>query len=55
MVRCSNCNSEMEKGTGMMYVRKNGNIKYFCTSRCYQYSVVQNRKPNKKEIRQAPA
>ncbi len=40
----------MEKGTGMMYVRRNGAIKYYCSKRCYRLNVIYDRKPNKKEI-----
>ena len=49
-MRCSYCTAEIEKGTGMTYVRKNGAIKYYCSSRCYKLNVIQDRKPNRKEI-----
>lgn len=49
-MKCSYCTAEMEKGTGFLYVRKNGNIKYYCSNRCYKLNVVYNRKPNRKEI-----
>ncbi len=51
MPRCAQCNADIEKGTGIAYVRKNGNIKYFCSNRCLKNNVVHNRKPNKKEIK----
>ncbi|MDE1859994.1 MAG: 50S ribosomal protein L24e [Candidatus Micrarchaeota archaeon] len=49
-MKCSYCTSEIEKGTGMMYVRKNGAIRYFCSKRCFSLNIVHDRKPNKKEI-----
>ncbi len=49
-MKCSYCTAEIEKGTGMVYVRKNGAIKYYCTKRCYKLNVVHDRKTNKKEI-----
>lgn len=49
-MKCSYCTTEIEKGTGMMYVRKSGAIKYYCSSRCYKFDVVFKKKPNMKEI-----
>lgn len=34
MVKCSFCKNEMEPGTGMMFVKNDGSIFYFCTSKC---------------------
>jgi large subunit ribosomal protein L24e len=49
-MRCSYCTTEIEKGTGMIYVRKNGAIKYYCSKRCYRLNMVHDRRPNKKEM-----
>jgi large subunit ribosomal protein L24e len=49
-MKCSYCTVDMEKGTGFMYVRKNGAIKYYCSKRCYRLNTIHNRKPNKKEM-----
>ncbi|MDE1822755.1 MAG: 50S ribosomal protein L24e [Candidatus Micrarchaeota archaeon] len=49
-MKCSYCNSEIEKGTGMMFVRKNGAVRYYCSQRCYKFNIVMDRKPNRKEI-----
>jgi large subunit ribosomal protein L24e len=49
-VRCSYCTTEIEKGTGMIYVRRNGAIRYYCSKRCFRLNVLHDRKPNKKEI-----
>ncbi len=51
-VKCSYCTTEIEKGTGMIYVRKNGAIRYYCTKRCFRLNIVHDRRPNKKEIAQ---
>jgi large subunit ribosomal protein L24e len=31
---CSFCGEKIEPGTGKMYVRKDGTIFYFCSSKC---------------------
>ncbi|MGC9434996.1 MAG: 50S ribosomal protein L24e [Methanomicrobiales archaeon] len=31
---CSFCGDRFEPGTGMMYVRRDGTIYYFCSSKC---------------------
>ncbi len=51
-MKCSYCTTEIEKGTGMMYVRKMGATKYYCSKRCYKYDVNFKKKPNKKEIKE---
>ncbi|MEM1534914.1 MAG: 50S ribosomal protein L24e [Candidatus Pacearchaeota archaeon] len=34
MPRCSFCNGEIKKGTGLMFVKKDGKILWFCSSKC---------------------
>ncbi|MGI0141527.1 MAG: 50S ribosomal protein L24e [Candidatus Micrarchaeales archaeon] len=51
-MKCSYCTSEIEKGTGMMYVKKTGQIRYFCSKRCYKFEVKMKKKPSQKEIRE---
>jgi large subunit ribosomal protein L24e len=34
MPNCSFCDSPIEKGTGMLYVKKDGTLYYFCSSKC---------------------
>ena len=34
MVNCSFCGTEMQKATGKMYVKNNGQVVYFCKSKC---------------------
>ncbi len=32
--KCSFCNQEIEAGTGLMYVKNDGTILRFCSSKC---------------------
>ncbi|MCS7108326.1 MAG: 50S ribosomal protein L24e [Sulfolobales archaeon] len=34
MVKCSFCGNDVEAGSGLMYVRNDGNIMWFCSSKC---------------------
>lgn len=54
-MKCSYCTREIEKGTGLTYVRRNGSIRYFCSSRCYRLNIVHDRRPNRKEIAERAA
>ncbi len=54
-MKCSYCTAEIEKGTGMIYVRKNGAIRYYCTKRCYKLNAVHNRRPSTKETKERAA
>jgi large subunit ribosomal protein L24e len=31
---CSFCGSQLEPGTGKMYVKKDGSVMFFCSSKC---------------------
>ena len=39
MVNCSFCDTEVEKGSGMMFVKKDGTVFYFCSSKCRKNST----------------
>lgn len=52
-MRCSYCAREIEQGTGIMYVRKVGTVRYYCSDRCYKFDVVQGKKQRAKEQRSA--
>lgn len=45
--KCSFCGKEIEKGTGKMYVKKDGNILNFCTSKCQKNMIDLKRVPRK--------
>lgn len=49
-MNCSYCTAEIEKGTGMMFVRRNGTVRHYCSQRCYKFNILMNRRPNRKEI-----
>ncbi|MBR4447105.1 50S ribosomal protein L24e [Methanobrevibacter sp.] len=34
MRTCSFCHKEIEEGTGKMYVKRDGTIYFFCSSKC---------------------
>jgi large subunit ribosomal protein L24e len=34
MHKCSFCGSDIEIGTGKMFVKKDGTVFYFCSSKC---------------------
>ncbi|MEM3010229.1 MAG: 50S ribosomal protein L24e [Candidatus Bathyarchaeia archaeon] len=37
--RCSFCGHEFEYGTGIMYVKNDGSILWFCSSKCRKNSL----------------
>ncbi len=49
-MKCSYCTSEIERGTGLEYVKRNGAIRYYCSDRCFKYNEVYQKKPNRKEM-----
>ena len=34
MPDCSFCDSEIKKGTGLIYTKKDGTVFYYCSSKC---------------------
>jgi len=54
-VKCTYCSSDIQKGTGTMYVHRSGTINYFCSNRCYRNSILLHRKINKKETEENTA
>lgn len=47
MVKCSFCGKEIAPGTGKMFVKKDGKIFYFCSSKC-EKNVLNLTRDNKK-------
>lgn len=45
-VRCSFCGAGIEPGTGIMYVKNDGTILWFCSSKCFK-SYKMRRDPKK--------
>ncbi|MBU0532036.1 50S ribosomal protein L24e [Candidatus Micrarchaeota archaeon] len=42
-MNCSFCDVPMSKGSGTMYVKKDGSVFYFCSSKCRKNSLVLKR------------
>jgi len=36
MMKCSFCKKEIEQGRGLMFVKNDGSIFYFCSSKCWK-------------------
>ncbi len=47
MSKCSFCGRELAMGTGMMYVKKDGKILYFCKKKCEKNMFKLGRTPSK--------
>jgi len=45
MVKCSFCKNEIERGTGKMFVKNDGKIFYFCSSKCEKNMLKLKREP----------
>jgi large subunit ribosomal protein L24e len=44
MAKCSFCGTQMEKGTGKMYVLKEGKVLNFCSMKCEKNQLKLKRK-----------
>ena len=44
-MRCTFCGIDIVQGTGMMYVKKDGKLMYFCSHKCEKNMLKLNRKP----------
>ena len=44
---CTFCGEEIEPGTGRMYVKKDGVIYHFCTSKCHKNLIKLGRVPRR--------
>ena len=45
MPKCTFCGTQIEKGTGKMYVYISGKIAYFCSTKCEKNLLKLKRKP----------
>jgi large subunit ribosomal protein L24e len=45
MVRCDFCGTDIQAGTGKMYVKKDGKIMRFCSGKCEKNTLLLKRKP----------
>jgi large subunit ribosomal protein L24e len=44
---CTFCGDEIEPGTGKMYIKKDGVVYNFCTSKCFKNRVILGRLPRR--------
>jgi large subunit ribosomal protein L24e len=44
---CTFCGDEIEPGTGRMYIKKDGVVFHFCSSKCYKNLVILGRVPRR--------
>ena len=44
---CSFCGKTIEQGTGKMFVKKDGTVFYFCSSKCEKNALKLKRVPRK--------
>jgi large subunit ribosomal protein L24e len=44
---CTFCGDEIEPGTGRMYIKKDGVVYNFCTSKCFKNMVILGRLPRR--------
>lgn len=45
MAKCTFCGQAIDKGTGKIYVKKEGKILYFCSMKCEKNLLKLRRKP----------
>ena len=45
MARCSFCGNDIPKGTGILFVKKDGKILNFCSSKCEKNTIKLGRIP----------
>jgi large subunit ribosomal protein L24e len=53
MPNCSFCESEIKKGTGILYVKKDGTVFYFCSSKCRKNALKLGREGRKQKWTEA--
>lgn len=46
-MRCSFCNKEIKEGTGIEFVKTDGTILFFCSSKCEKNKQKLKRSPTK--------
>jgi len=46
-MKCSFCNENIEAGTGKMFVRNDGKVFYFCSSKCEKNMLKLGREPKR--------
>ena len=49
MVNCSFCDNIVSRGTGLLYVKKDGTLFNFCSSKCRKNSLLLGREGRKQK------
>ncbi|MDD5163530.1 MAG: 50S ribosomal protein L24e [Candidatus ainarchaeum sp.] len=49
MVNCSFCSKELKPGTGLMFVKKEGTVLFFCSRKCRMNLLKLKRNPANKK------
>lgn len=49
MAKCSFCGKSIPKGTGKMFVKKDGTVFFFCSNKCEKNLLVLKRAAKKKK------
>jgi len=49
MTLCSFCGGEVQKGTGVIYAKRDGTLFYFCSSKCRKNQLVLGREGRKQK------
>lgn len=49
MVNCNFCGNELAKGTGKLFIQKDGKMLYFCSSKCEKSMLVHSKKALQKK------
>ncbi len=44
MTKCSFCGNEIDRGTGVLFVKKDGKLLHFCSSKCEKNTIKLKRK-----------
>ncbi|MBS3062118.1 MAG: 50S ribosomal protein L24e [Candidatus Diapherotrites archaeon] len=47
MVKCSFCGTDINKGTGKMFVKRDGTTFFFCSNKCEENLLKLKRQPSK--------
>ena len=45
--QCTFCGSDIEPGTGSMYVKLDGSVNFYCTTKCKKNHLILKRNPRK--------
>ncbi|MEM1619490.1 MAG: 50S ribosomal protein L24e [Fervidicoccaceae archaeon] len=45
--KCSFCGADIPPGRGLMYVKNDGSIDWYCRGKCYKSAVVLGRDPKR--------